>query len=76
MLEQWQAFSFHPFPPLNVLAVFSIQIPHVVLGGLGWVPNIRFSLGINSYLSLFALESTQGAEGAPDGQVLGCFRPP
>ena len=29
-----------------------------------------FSLGINSYLTLLALEPTQGPEGAPDGQVL------
>ena len=36
---------------------------------------IQFLFGINSYLTLFALESTPGPEGGPDGQVLAVSGP-
>ena len=56
--------------------LLAISGPPVVLGGHGLVPIIHLSLGIYSYSTLFDLESTWGPEGAPDGQVLGRFRPP
>ena len=43
---------------------------HEVQEGRGWAQNILYSSGINSYLTIFALQSTQGPEGGPDGQVL------
>ena len=43
---------------------------HEVQGGRGCAQNILYPSGINSYLTLLALQSTQGPEGGPDGQVL------
>ena len=53
----------------------AISGPVVVLGGHGWVPIIHFLMGIISYLTFLALESTQGPEGAPDGQDLAISGP-
>ena len=47
----------------------------MVLGVHVWVAIICFSYGINSYLTLLALESTQGPKGYPDGQVLAISGP-
>ena len=48
---------------------------HEVREGWGGAQIIRFSSGINSYLTLLALESTQGPEGVPDGQDLAISGP-
>ena len=50
--------KFGPFPA-----------PLVVRGGWDWSQIIGYSLRINSYLTILALESTQGTGGAPDGKV-------
>ena len=41
----------------------------MVQGGWDWSQIIGYTLGMNSYLTLLALELTQGTEGAPDGKV-------
>ena len=56
--------------------VLAISGPHVVQSDWDWSQIIGFSLGINPYITLLALKSTQVPEGALDGQVLGRFQPP
>ena len=52
--------------------VLAISGPHVVQSDWDWSQIIGFSLGINSYITLLALKSTQ----VPGWPSLGRFRPP
>ena len=66
----------YPFFIGNHIIFNIFGLTNVVLGGQGLFLIIRFSLEINSYLTLLALKSIQGTEAVPLGPVLGRFWPP